>query len=658
MSWANPANWTDAAIADRADRRRARNRRYRERHPASSRTRLLPFVGCDGEGAGRDGHGRQNYKLFRIGDAELWRDGARLETEDCLEFILDAPAHAILAGYFFTYDATMILRDLPAERIKRMLAGERGYTWWRGYAIDWRPKAYFRVARLDRAKLRVIPGTCRTINEVSGFFRHSFAEAIIAENVATPRELDRIIEGKARRGDDCTIDRAMRRYCALECDLLARLMEAHRANCKAAGIVPPAWRGAGQMASVLHKRHKTPRKSELPARSENVERIANAAYYGGRFELLKIGRTAGPIYEYDLNSTYAATLPLLPCPLHTLWRSIRGEAHFTRLLNSGTPYAADITFDHADAATTLMGFPVRRSGRLCWPRRGRGTYWSHELEPAIRAGATIRRFHGGIAGRGKCQCRLFDWVRDVYAERLRLGPDRAGYPLKLALAALYGKFVQRLGEAPWRDRIAGGIVTAIVRGWLLDACRHDPDAVVMLASDAIYATRPLPLDIGAGLGQWEQLERPSLFTVQPGLYWSDACVPKTRGVPRSRIIEKAAEFERVWDDYIASGGDNRIPVVSVGVPNFVGFRAAFDRNEFEAAGRWEMQTHRIGFGWGAKRSRQHYHIEGGHVVAAPIAGSYGLVSEPYDPAQLTEFERRQIDEEALPDFEPWGNNGE
>ena len=34
---------------------------------------------------------------------------------------------------------------------------------------------------------------------------------------------------------------------------------------------------------------------------------------------------------------------------------------------------------------------------------------------------------------------------------------------------------------------------------LVEALAHDPEAVFMLATDAVYSTRPLPLDVGDGL---------------------------------------------------------------------------------------------------------------------------------------------------------------
>jgi hypothetical protein len=103
-----------------------------------------------------------------------------------------------------------------------------------------------------------------------------------------------------------------------------------------------------------------------------------------------------------------------------------------------------------------------------------------------------------------CNCRPFDWVRDLYEQRRRLGSNTRGYVLKLVLNSLYGKLAQRTGRGPYYDAAAAGLITAITRARLIEAIGQDPEAVAMLATDAVFSTCPLTLDIGEGLGQWEE----------------------------------------------------------------------------------------------------------------------------------------------------------
>lgn len=94
----------------------------------------------------------------------------------------------------------------------------------------------------------------------------------------------------------------------------------------------------------------------------------------------------------------------------------------------------------------------------------------------------------------------------VYRQRVALGKDTRGYPLKLALNSLYGKLAQRSGSGPYHDAAAAGLVTAMTRARLIEAIAYDPEAVVIAATDGVFSLRPLPLDIGDGLGQLRAIE--------------------------------------------------------------------------------------------------------------------------------------------------------
>lgn len=90
---------------------------------------------------------------------------------------------------------------------------------------------------------------------------------------------------------------------------------------------------------------------------------------------------------------------------------------------------------------------------------------------------------------------------------------------------------------------------------------------------------------------------------------------------------------------------------------FIGHRLALGLNDLSLAGVWRTQPSRISFSWAAKRARQADRI-GRSIATFAMRGSYGLRSEPYDPDELIEFQRRQLEDEAMPDFVPWGNGGE
>jgi hypothetical protein len=444
------------------------------------------------------------------------------------------------------------------------------------------------------------------------------------------------------------------------------MMTKLRDMCAAAGIEPRAWRGAGWLAARLHELHGTQKQSERK-RSKALEMQAIRSYYGGRFEVTTIGRIGGPVYEYDINSAYPAAMLALPCPIHTRWKVLQSGQDAR---GEGRLYASRVRFSHDlhSGRSQLCSLPIRRKGRLFWPAQGEGWYWSNEIDAAIRAGTEITEWKGGYYAEKRCDCPSHEWVHELFVLRKSLGKSEAGYPIKLGINGLYGKYAQRLGAAPWRDYIAAGIITATVRAKLIDAYRQDPEAIIYLATDALFSRRPLQVDLGEGLGQWETKTRDNgLFIVQPGIYWTPGSddLPKTRGIPRSRIIEAKGEFEAAWSDWIVrqhAAGDP--PKVTVPVKTFIGHRQAIAWGRPEQAGSWITLGNggrSISFAWKEKRDAARWSITGTDglaVITYPREGGADYVSEPYDPAQLTELAAELLLEEGADDFRPWGNSGE
>ena len=637
-----------------SDYRRA-IREGRKPAPASD-ARTRRFAGVDGEGAGTDELGRQHYLYLRAADREL-HTGRALTTRECLGFIVSLDREPIHAGFSFGYDTTQILRDLPKatldrlfmSREERMAQGHGSYVYHDRYAIDYLPRNYLRVARLDVETNRIIPHSSRTIYETFGFFQCSFAKALQQFKIGTDEERAIIDRNKSRRAAFDGIGGEERRYCALECDLLARLMERFREVCHAAGIRPRTWNGAGKLAAALHTSHKTIRRGQLMLEPACMQTAA-AAYYGGHFEITRTGRIEGPIYEYDINSAYPAAMLGLPCLTHGRWEKIPGRP--ARGL-----WVGDVTFRHpADA--NLCGLPIRtKQGRLYWPRHGGGIYWSCEVEAAEELGtrcAIGECWHYHRA----CDCKLFAWVRDLYEYRKKIGKGAEGYPIKLGINSLYGQLARRAGGGgPWSNPLWAGLITATTRAALLRAAAHNPDAIVMLATDGIYSAAPLPLDVGGSLGQWEAAEHPGMFVVQPGLYWGPP-KPKTRGISPSFFREHIPAFEQVWRDFMSHpAGDyltrfDDLPAHTVTVNNFTGIKLAWSRGKPETAGRWSQDERTISFDWSVKRELHSAIADGGCVRHFPHAGSKSLRSVVYSPAEATHSLARELGDltEGMPGF--------
>lgn len=640
--------------------RKGERKAWKQRRPASSRNR--PFVGCDGEGCGQDELGRQLFMLFRMGERELYT-GSRLTTLELLTFICDEPAGSILVGFFFGYDVTMILRDLPPSQQKRLFepktfgAGHSPFVWYKEFDIDYLPKNYLRVRRVqivrgeDGSEKRVaIKGSQRTIYETSGFFQKAFLKVIQEFGIGTDAELKLIADNKNARADFSEITSEIRGYCALECDFLAQLMEKLRIYCADADIRPRTWSGAGKLASALHSKFETPKARDIEV-PPKVLSLANMAYYGGRFEITRVGQIKGPVYEYDLKSAYPAAMPELPCLTHGRWErtdaaglrrhkglfiaGVQFRAKPSRYAgNSGSPspFVSSAT-GAPDNFGQLGGFPVRsKEGHLYWPLQGSGVYWSVEIESAKKLGHKIT-YKSGWLFHKDCDCKPFDWVEKLYDYRQSIGSSGPGYPIKLGLNSLYGKLAQRLGNGAFANMIWAGLITAITRAKLNEAIFLDPRSIIMLATDAVYSTKPLPLPLGERLGNWEQVELDGLFIVQPGLYWCPAKRKrKSRGLS-GRFFEEAGRtegFEHAWETFRQSEKsllESDFPKVSVPVPGFIGLKLAISRGKPELAGRWVNDTREISFDYRNKRVGHRW--DGACIVTKPKMGSAQLVSLPH-----------------------------
>jgi hypothetical protein len=638
------ARQREAGVSDSTRRNRPLDRAQAKK---MSSFKQRPFVGCDGEGCGVDDKGRQLFMLFRMGDRELFT-GNPLTTYELLDFICDHPSGDLLVGFAFGYDVTMILRDLSEKQQRKLFEpktfeqGHSPYVWYKTFDIDYLPKQYLRVKRVqivrnvDGTEKRVsIKGSQRTIYETFGFFQKSFVKCIEQFEVGTNEQRQIIAANKAQRGSFEGMDENVRAYCALECQFLGELMQKLREYCHAAGIVPRTWNGAGKLAAALHRLHKTPRREEanqfVPV---EVQNLANMAYYGGRFEITRVGEIKDPIYEYDIRSAYPDAMRRLPCLCHGRWERVGAK----ELRNFRGLYIAVCRFKHAvnqqGGISQLGGLPVRsREGHLFWPRQGGGIYWSPEIISAELLGAKIS-FRDGFVYHRECDCPSFEWVKQLYDYRRSIGSAGHGYPIKLGINSLYGKLAQRKGNGIYNNMIWAGLITAHTRTRLNEAISHAPGRIAMLATDGVYSLDKLPsLEVGDELGQWECNKLDGLFIVQPGLYWCpEKRKRKSRGLPGKFFEEegRTESFEQAWNYYHAeenAGIGKGFPEVSVPIPGFVGLKLALARNKPEMAGTWIKDQRAISFDY--RNKRQSHIWQDNHIVTSIKPGSSSLLSLPH-----------------------------
>lgn len=586
-----------------------------------------PFCGVDGEGGNIDDPRAlfgitHEYLLLRAGEYSVENpDGLR--AAECFDFLCSLPQNRIYVAYFFDYDVTMILRSLPQDRIERIFnRGERTRNGiilpvdWGGWQFDYLPHKEFKVRKGTT-------GPWTIISDVGQFFQSSFLSTLKKWDVGTLEQKEMIKHGKEQRADFTGVTPEIRAYNALEILLLEQLMSEFRAVCVDTGYIPKKWQGPGYLASAMLAAHGVPRRTQIPIMmNDEFRRLANDAYYGGRFETTTAGPVVGPVYQYDINSAYPSVLRELPCLTHGSWRRTR------KLPGRGSLWFGQVYFYHA-SQRLLYNLPVRdEHGNICYPREGNGVYWSTELDAAVRAGTSLS-FATGWVYEPHCECRWFDFIDAYYRQRVALGKSAKGYVLKLAGNSLYGKLAQSIGYAPYANPVWAGLITAGCRAQIIDAYALATNKCYMIATDGIFMGEKLNLPVSDKLGEWEEtVHDDGIFIVQPGIYYLPDSDVKTRGVERGRINNRREDFEEAWRKFLASHGENH--TVTVPVDNFITLRQALGRRKYSLAGTWESSEREISFDWSSKRQRAAALASTAGLRTLPHPGSRTLVSTGYD----------------------------
>lgn len=560
----------------RKRKRTARNKVARRRKPKELRV----IVGIDGEGRGRDPHVYTYLSAVdewgcKLGSVER-QDG--LSTEECLDFLLSL-GHSTLFGFSLGYDLAMMLRDLPDERLYELAHEKcrerthresgRNYlqaVYWRGFKLNLMRRR-FSVQRVayDKASKRYVPRSKSVVVwDVFQFYQGRFTKALGDWKTAPQEVIDEIQRMKDRRDDFDNLPAAdIQKYCDNECELLARLVRQLVDACKDADLELEGFWGAGAVASAtLHKLGVKEYMADPPA---EMRRALACGFFGGRFELSRVGEVAQPCWGHDISSAYPYQQVQLPCLVCGRWRFVSGPETDKRVRN------AQLALVHCEvrrSGPAAWGpLPWRRAdGAILFPLRCAGTWvWADEY---LAAKDTL---WPGVEARSawvyetQCAHRPFAGLTDLYNYRLQIGKDGPGIIVKLGVNAGYGKTAQAEGSAPFQSWAYAGQTTSATRAQLLHAiaAAKDPANVLMLATDGVLATErlrlPGPIETGTGstpdrdsgklkpLGGWEIKSLPSgVFLCRPGIYFpldlqsADQLKElRARGISRSVLVEHA-----------------------------------------------------------------------------------------------------------------------
>lgn len=582
------------------------------------------FAGIDGEGQGREDH---RYVMLAWADEDGSRKGAleapeggRLSTKQCLDFILSIPINARLFAFAFNYDLTKILTDVDDKTLYRLFRPElrqrkkkedqkKGPVpeYWNGYQLNYMGSK-FTVAKGGRRHI---------IWDVFRFFQTKFTNALedwfskedkaTGQRIWTPSDMGPVVTRmrhmKDQRADfDSLTRKEILAYCYDECAYMARLAHKLDDAHKTAGLHLKAYHGAGSTAScilklmgidkevrsvhyVKHLKRVVAYKNAPQYVQDELRAAISAAFFGGRFENLVIGRIPGPIWGYDISSAYPYQTTFLPCLACGRWEKVTKREG----LAGATTAVVNYGLGKPPRGIQWGPFPFRfQDGSICFPSTcGGGWVWLSEYLEGERLYPHVE-FRQAWVYRTDCQHKPFAEIPSYYLERLRIGKEGPGIVIKLGVNAVYGKLAQSLGiDPPFQCWIWAGMITSGTRAQILRliGLHKKPSNVLMIATDGIYSREkletPLPTDTGTGidyaidetgkpvnkpLGGWERkIVESGMFAARPGIYFPLNLTEKelknvrARGVGRGLMYANADKMIAAWE---AGEAEVKIPNLS------------------------------------------------------------------------------------------------
>lgn len=178
--------------------------------------------------------------------------------------------------------------------------------------------------------------------------------------------------------------------------------------------------------------------------------LARDSYHGGRTECFQIGKVKGPIYAFDVNSAYPATMATHEYPA----QHVRSLAH-VRVSDLRRWLADYAVIARVKLQTKRRRYAHLHRGKLIFPV---GIFWAalstEDLAEAIDAGEVQACDEAALYEKAPIFARF---VSELYALRLAAasrGDAVQTWLLKILMNSLYGKFGQRgrawdvIGPAP------------------------------------------------------------------------------------------------------------------------------------------------------------------------------------------------------------------
>lgn len=236
------------------------------------------------------------------------------------------------------------------------------------------------------------------------------------------------------------------------------------------------------------------------------------AYYGGRVEQFKIGTFNENVNVYDVNSAYAHAVSLLPV-LHR--KPVFVNEWKDEIFSL---WHCEYDFSNLDSYYGLL--PNRDVGTLIkYKIRGKGYFWQPEIKFILENYPENIRIDRGLYIPYQ-RANFTQGVIDLYNLRLELQARK--HPLekilKMALAAIYGKFCQRDGYGYYFNMMYAGFITSMTRTQMLEAAKGNEKSVICFLTDAIHTANVLRVANSDALGGWKKTQYSKAQYLDAGVY--------------------------------------------------------------------------------------------------------------------------------------------
>jgi hypothetical protein len=265
----------------------------------------------------------------------------------------------------------------------------------------------------------------------------------------------------------------------------------------------------------------------------HIETVLMHAYFGARVQAIRTG-VFPTVYAYDVRSCYPSALVTLPSSI--------GAWKHAKKYNPDAQWSVwRVRWEIGDDEVMIAPFPFRLEDRsIVWPSTGEGWYWNIELSAVIQDHPNIEIIEGWIFTPDDPDARPFAYIADDYKTRdeMKRAGDATEIVLKIAMASSYGKLAQgsRVDEKgglkipKFQQYMWAGLITAHARATLYRAAMLKPKSVIAFATDGIWTTQKIPLEISHDLGKWEMTKGSNFFIIKPGIY----DVESVEGKPKAK----------------------------------------------------------------------------------------------------------------------------